>query len=111
MNNASARLVRGDRFELVDVITNLGDSSQVVVNFKGYVGDRTNNTGEDRGYVIHTDRDLWKRYSLNDQGEKYQVVVTHDETVLGHLFVDLVEPKLDYVILQVNGGLKQCLAG
>jgi hypothetical protein len=109
MNNASARLVRGDRFELVDVITNLGDSSQVVANFKGYVGDKKNNNGEDRGYVIHTDRDLWKRYSLNDDREKYQVVVTHDETVLGRLFVELAEPKLDYVILQVNEGLKQCL--
>lgn len=111
MNNAAAKLVRGDRFELVDVTTNLGYSSEVVVNFKGYVGDRFNNTGEDRGYVIHTDRDLWKRYSLNNEGKKYQVVVTHndDETVLGHLFVELVEPKLDYVILQVNSGLKQCL--
>jgi hypothetical protein len=111
INNASAKLVRGDRFELVDVITNLADGSQVVANFKGYVGDRKNNTGEDRGYVIHTDRDLWKRYSLDAEKEKYQVVVTqnNDETVLGHLFVELVEPKLDYVILQVNGGLKQCL--
>jgi hypothetical protein len=109
MNNVSARLVRGDRFELVDVITNLADSSEIVANFKGYVGDRKNNTGEDRGYVIHTDRDLWKRYSLGGKGEKYQVIVTHDETVLGRLIVAVEEPKLDYVILQVNGGLKHCL--
>lgn len=108
-NNASARLVRGDRFELVDVVTNLADTSEVIANFKGYVGNRNVNTGEDRGYVIHTDRDLWKRYSLKGDGKKYQVVVTHNETVLGRLFVDLAEPKLDYVILQVNGGLKHCL--
>ena len=82
-----------------------------MANFKGYVGDRKNNTGEDRGYVIHTDRDLWKRYSLDSEKEKYQVVVTqdNDETVLGHLYVELVEPKMEYVILQVNGGTKQCL--
>ena len=109
MNNAVAGLVKGDRFELVDVTTNLADSSQVVVNFKGFVGNWINNTGEDRGYVIHTGRDLLNRYSLNHNGEKYQVVVTHDEMVLGHLFVELMEPKLEYVILQVNGGLKQCL--
>ena len=111
MNNVSTKLVRGDRFELVDVITNLADASQVVANFKGYVGDRKNNTGEDRGYVIHTDRDLWKRYSLDVDKERYQVVVTQNDgqTVLGRLFVELVEPKLDYVILQINGGLKQCL--
>ncbi|MBW2108820.1 MAG: hypothetical protein JRI36_09170 [Deltaproteobacteria bacterium] len=108
-NNASARLVRGDRFELVDVITNLANPSEVVANFKGYVGNRKVNTGEDRGYVIHTGRDLWKRYSLDGKGKKYQIVVTHGEAVLGRLFVELVEPKLDYVILQVNGGSKHCL--
>lgn len=108
-NNASAKLVLGDRFELVDVITNLADPSEVVANFKGYVGNRTVNTGEDRGYVIHTGRDLWKRYSLNGKGKKYQIVVTHKQAVLGRLFVELAEPELDYVILQVNGGSKHCL--
>jgi len=108
MNNATANLVRGDRLELVDVAANLADSSEILVNFKGYVGNRQNNTGEDRGYVIHTDRDLWKRYSLESSREKYQVVVTHDETVLGRLFVEVEDPRLDYVIIQVNGGVKQC---
>ena len=109
MNHASVALVKGDRLELVDVTTNLADPSEITVNFKGYVGDRQNNTGEDRGCVIHTDRDLWKWYSLDGKGKKYQVVVTHDETVLGRLFVELTEPKLDYVILQINQGVKQCL--
>jgi len=81
-----------------------------VVNFKGYVGDRKNNTGEDRGYVIHTGRDLWKRYSLAGKGEKYQVVVTRDDTLLGRLFIELAEPKLDYIVLQVNHGVKHCLS-
>jgi hypothetical protein len=109
LNHGRARLVRGDRLELVDVTTNLADPSEITVNFKGYVGNRKNNTGEDRGYVIHTDRDLWKHYSLDGKGKKYQVVVTHGETVLGRLFLELTEPQLDYVILQVNHGVKQCL--
>ena len=109
INNATANLIRGDRLELMDVTTNLANSSEIVVNFKGYVGNRKNNTGEDRGYVIHTDRDLWKRYSLNGMDRKYQVVVTQDDSVLGRLFVQIEEPKLDYVIVQVNGGMKQCL--
>lgn len=54
MNNGRVELINGDKFELVDVTTNLEDSSEVVVNFKGFVGDRRNNTGEDRGYVINT---------------------------------------------------------
>jgi hypothetical protein len=109
MNNGTAKLVRGDRLQLVDVMTNLADSSKILVNFKGYVGDKTDNDGEDRGYVIHTDRDLWARYSLDGTGKKYQVVVTHNETVLGRLLLELEEPRLDYVIVQVNSADKRCL--
>jgi len=109
MNNGTAKLVRGDRLQLVDVMTNLSDSSKILVNFKGYVGDKGNNDGEDRGYVIHTDRDLWARYSLDGTGKKYQVVVTHNETVLGRLLLELEEPRLDYVIVQVNSADKRCL--
>ena len=109
MNHDHVKLVRGDRFELVDVTTNLADASEIVVNFKGYVGNRKNNTGEDRGYVIHTGRDLWKRYSLGGAGQKYKVVVTRDRTVLGRLFVELTEPVFNYIILQVNHDEKRCL--
>ena len=109
MNHARANLIKGDRFELVDVTTNLAAPSEIIVNFKGYVGNKKNNTGEDRGYVIHTGRDLWKRYSLSGHGREYEVVVTRGTTVLGRLFVELTQPKLDYVILQVNHGVKRCL--
>ncbi|NVL90850.1 MAG: hypothetical protein HWN69_07655 [Desulfobacterales bacterium] len=109
MNNASVDLIKGDRFELVDVTTNLEDPSRLVVNFKGFVGDSRNNTGEDRGYLIHTGRDLWKRYSLNGMGRQYQVVVTHGNSKLGRLFVNLRDPVFEYVILEVNHGVKCCL--
>jgi hypothetical protein len=108
-NQDHVQLVRGDRFELVDVTTNLADPSEIVVNFKGFVGDRKNNTGEDRGYVINTGRDLWKRYSLAGDGRKYQVVVTRDDTALGRLFVELTEPVFNYIVLQVNHDVKRCL--
>jgi hypothetical protein len=109
MNNATAKVILGDRLELVDVTTNLGNSSDIVVNFKGYVGDKGSNSGEDRGYVIHTERDLWKRYSLDGTGKTFQIVVTHKEALLGKLFLEIEEPRLDYVIVQVNGGVKRCL--
>ncbi|MCK5328150.1 MAG: hypothetical protein KAR36_06060 [Candidatus Latescibacteria bacterium] len=109
MNNAHVDLIKGDRFELIDVTTNLEDPSEVIVNFKGYVGNLQNNTGEDRGYVIHTGRDLWKRYSLYGEGKQYQIVVLHGETVLGRLFVRLADPVFEYVILQVDRGIKRCL--
>jgi hypothetical protein len=88
-NNDRVMLAKGDLFEIVDVTAEHGDPSQWTVNFKGFVGDRRNNTGEDRGFVINTAKDLWKRYSLHKRGNVYQVVVTHQDKVLGRLLVDL----------------------
>ena len=86
------QLIRGDLFEIVDVTAVQGDASDWVVNFKGFVGDRKNNSGEDRGYVIHTGKDLWARYSLKKQGKAYQVIVTFNEDIVGKLFVDIKDP-------------------
>lgn len=84
-----ATIKKGDLLEILDVTAHHGDPSAWVVNFKGFVGDRKNNTGEDRGYVVRTDKDLWKRYSLHQKGRSYQIVVTHEDRILGKLFIDL----------------------
>jgi len=91
-NNGRVKLVKGDTFELVDVITTVEFPSRLVVNFKGYVGDSKNNTGEDRGYVIRTDTDLWQRYSLQKKGKTYRVVVKYFDDVVGRLRVELKDP-------------------
>ena len=84
-----ATIRKGDLLEILDVTSHHGDPTTWVVNFKGFVGDRKNNTGEDRGYVIRTDKDLWKRYSLHKKGRSYQIVVTHEDRILGKLYIDL----------------------
>ncbi|MCJ7615890.1 MAG: M14/M99 family metallopeptidase [Desulfobacterales bacterium] len=86
------KLIMGDTFEIVDVITAMGDPSDMVVNLKGYVGDKQNNTGEDRGYIINTAEDLWPRYSLDKKEKTYQVVVTYEDKIVGKLFIDLEKP-------------------
>lgn len=91
-NNGRAELVKGDTFELVDVVTTFEFPSHLVVNFKGYVGDSNNNTGEDRGYVIRTDTDLWQRYSLQKKGKTYRVVVKYFDDIVGKLRVELKDP-------------------
>ncbi|MBI9086743.1 MAG: succinylglutamate desuccinylase/aspartoacylase family protein [Desulfobacterales bacterium] len=104
------QMVLGDRFEIVDVITGLPDTAGLVVNLKGFVGDRQNNTGEDRGFVIHTDRDLWKRYSLKKKGLQYQVRVTYAQELVGKLLIDLKPPELKYVVLGIGDETGRCLA-
>ncbi|MBU4258369.1 MAG: hypothetical protein KKH45_03125 [Proteobacteria bacterium] len=86
------KLIIGDTFEIVDVITGMGDPSDMVVNLKGYVGNKQNNTGEDRGYIVNTAEDLWKRYSMDKKGRTYQVVVTCEDKTVGKLFIDLEQP-------------------
>ena len=63
------------------------------------MGDPDNNTGEDRGYVINTGRDLWKSYSLEKRGKYYQMIVENNGDIIGKLFFDLEDPVLKYVVI------------
>jgi len=83
-------LVRGDKLRIVDVLPD--DLQEVTVNFKGFVGDKINNTGEDRGYLIDTSKDLMKRYSLHNKGGLYQIVISRgsEENTLARIFIKIV---------------------
>ncbi|VEN74989.1 conserved hypothetical protein [Candidatus Desulfarcum epimagneticum] len=82
-------LTRGDRLEIVDVEAQDIPSPDLTVNFKGFVGDKNVNRGEDRGYVIDTKKDLWKRYSWRKNGKTYRIVVHYHGADIGTLWVNL----------------------
>jgi len=103
-NEEHVKLVKGDKFEIVDVIADMGDTSDLIVNLKGYVGDPANNTGEDRGYVINTSRDLWKSYSLEKRGKYYQMIVESNGDIIGKLFFDIEDPVLKYIVIGTGNG-------
>ncbi|MFZ5562740.1 MAG: M14/M99 family metallopeptidase, partial [Thermodesulfobacteriota bacterium] len=102
-NYAHVELVRGDTFKIVDVVGN-GPDDDLTVNFKGFVGSRQTNTGEDRGLLIHTGTDLLERYALDKKGRDYQVVVTRNNEMTGKLFVQINPPVLKYLMLQTADG-------
>ncbi len=95
--------MRGEELKIVDILPHAPSSSGVKVNFKGFVGDPSNNTGEDRGYTINTGSDLMERFSLDGKGETYEIVVTQGETLLGRGIVTLASPKVEFLVLRVNG--------
>lgn len=97
---SSYDIVKGDILKIVDVFPR--SVSNCIVNFKGFVGDRRTNTGEDRGYDIDTGKDLMERYSIGDKGNNYQVVVTRDDKEIGNLNIRLIRPRMDYLVLKID---------
>jgi len=96
-------IIRGDGIKVIDILPHdLARQQDIVVNFKGFVGNWKNNTGEDRGYAIDTSSDLLKRYSLHGKRKLYRIVVSRREEKLGTMFVRIAEPSCNYVILRLN---------
>ena len=98
------RAVDGDRIKVLDIVFQGPPPQGMVVNFKGFVSDPVNNTGEDRGVEINTAKDLLARYSLSKDKKIYEVTVEKGKTVLAKMTVDLQPPNLDYLVLQTNNG-------
>ncbi len=89
-NFEHVELIVGDTFEIEDIVTPGIDPSNFTVNFKGFVGNPSVNTGEDRGFVVDTGKDvLMKRYSIYQKGRHYYVVTTRGNTEVGRLYIDL----------------------
>lgn len=101
-NGETLDLVEGDKLKIVDILPSFPDRSGITVNFKGFVGDWKNNTGEDRGYVIDTGANLIKRYSLHKKGEFYTVIASKGNNIIGRMLIRLTPPRMDYLILKVN---------
>jgi hypothetical protein len=89
-NYSHVSIQLGDKLIIEDILTGEIDPSEYVVNFKGFVGNSSVNTGEDRGYVIDTGANvLLPRYSLGKKGRHYYVVTTHAGNEVGRIYIDI----------------------
>lgn len=80
----------GDQLVIEDIVTGRIDPSEYVVNFKGFVGNQSQNTGEDRGYVIDTGAGvLMPRYSLEKEGRRYYIQTTLRGKEVGRVYIDI----------------------
>lgn len=96
-------VVRGDLIRIINVLPErLAREQDVCVNFKGFVGNWKNNTGEDRGYLINTGKDLLARYSIHGQRKVYKIVACQGKEILCQMLVKITEPSLEYLILKLN---------
>jgi hypothetical protein len=102
-NGETLEIIRGDSLKVIDILPkSLARQGEVIVNFKGFVGNWKNNTGEDRGYSIDTAHDLLKRYSIHGKRRLYRIVVFHGKEIRGTMFVSIAEPSFEFLIVSLN---------
>lgn len=58
------------------------------VNFIGFVGNKTTNDGEDRGYLI-TQAKLLKRFSVNGDGKQYKIQAEQGKQTIAQFYVNI----------------------
>ena len=102
-NKEHLRVVKGDHVQVVEVLTNFKDQTNIKVNFKGFVPKTDQNQGEDRGYTIDTATDLMRRYSTRRDRESYAVVAQKGGVEIGRIIIDLAPPKMHYLVLNRRG--------
>ncbi len=107
-SNEEINVIKGDIIKIVDISPSLKRFGNVKVNFYGYVAP--DKSAEDRGYSINTKNDLLPNYSVNKKGKKYEIRVEDwkggNLKILKKINVNILEPKLEYIALIVNGNKK-----
>ena len=98
------KVIRGDKIKLLDVVADWVNTNDLSVNFLGYVGNKMKNTGEDRGYLINTATDMWTKYSKDGKGLQYPIAINYINKRIGEIFVDIDEPKLNYIVVKHSQG-------
>jgi len=98
------KVIRGDKIKLLDVVADWVNTNDLSVNFLGYVGNKMKNTGEDRGYLINTATDMWTKYSKDGKGLQYPIAINYMNKRIGEIFVDIDEPKLNYIVVKHSQG-------
>jgi hypothetical protein len=106
---ATLQVLRGDSLTVGDPL-GLPPRGAYQVNFRGFVGNTVTNDGEDRGYIIHTEHDLLQRFSLSPDTERYEVRVESGTLIQATALVEVVDPRLAWLLLRLDGGPLLALA-
>ena len=89
LSGSTLRVEREDRLKLIKTFGDWHNEADPKLNFKGWVPSESDfNTGDDRGYRIPLDSNLWAKYSREGAGRVFPVVAIDDEDrELGRLWV------------------------
>ncbi|MDR0239249.1 MAG: hypothetical protein LBI88_03325, partial [Deltaproteobacteria bacterium] len=106
-------IAAGSMIKLIDFVTDgVSLPESVVMNLVGFVPkDIQRNTGDDRGFVVNTAKDLQTAYSVKGKSGVYAVQAEQGREVLTSCFLQFVQPKLASVTLRFKGNTKTVGAG
>ena len=79
-----------------------------VLSFRSYWHGNGDGYSEHHGPLIRTDADLKKKSSQEDREETHFIIAKCKSGELGRVRVEIIPPKLDWIIMEINGG-KQVL--
>ncbi len=102
-------IVRGDIIKIVDGRLNDRSDRDFRLNFYGFVGNRSFNDAEDRGYDIDTAADLMGRLSLDGGESLYRIEALKNNSVIGKVYIALHDPEIKYVIVKNGSGARNAL--
>jgi hypothetical protein len=107
----SLDVVFGDLVTIVEA-TLLDKSVQVeLVDLVGFRGANSKASGDDRGWVIDTGRHLSKKRSVAGDGKQYKIQVSGQGAVSGEVMLNILEPELLAIELNVNGSVRKIQPG
>ncbi len=107
-NHGNLKAVLGDSLTLLDVLTEGVAPEALKVNFIGFVRDEKDNSGEDRGALVRSAKDLWPRYALDPEGKRYRIVALQGTSLLGEMTVEFQPPRMDYLVIAQDGTPPTC---
>lgn len=108
---ASFHVVYGDLVTIVEA--SLVDKSTPVelVDLVGFRSSKSQNSGDDRGWVIDTGRHLSKKRSVAGDGRQYRIRVSDRRGINGEVMLNILDPELLSIALEVNGSVRQIHSG
>ena len=90
-NGETLKVKRGDKIKIVSADAGGVPANDIVVNLLGFTGDKNKNTGEDRGYLIDTNRDMWEKYYTNGKGSEYPIIVKYRGGKIGEVILKVTD--------------------
>lgn len=87
LGGQTVKIKRSARFKLISIYSPDLNGNRLKANIKGFVPPVNTNRGEDRNYWL-TSNDMWSKYSVNGQGNKYPIVVKNNGTVVSRAYIE-----------------------